>query len=100
MSSVILFGMSEPSIWGWVLVYLIIGLIGFSLSYIHRYLIFAVVPIFIWLSYYLVNDFSKYFFSQTEKNLAYVLILFDISAIIFGSVLSWKKHKIELKNLK
>ncbi|MDQ6785501.1 MAG: hypothetical protein M3033_01595 [Acidobacteriota bacterium] len=92
---ILLFGMEGPSIWGFVLSYLIVGLIGFAICYIHRYLVFVVVPIFFWLAYYMNNGLSQDL--PNHKMLGLILTLFSFFAIVFGAILSWRKNKSPLK---
>jgi hypothetical protein len=100
-SSFLLFGMDLPSpIWTEVLSFLIVGLLCFAITYIHRYMGFAVLPLFLWLAYYMVQNPSFSRGSSGERLAGYSLVLADFAAVVFGAFLSWKKYKIEQSNLK
>ncbi|MGI9034911.1 MAG: hypothetical protein ACR2GD_02615 [Pyrinomonadaceae bacterium] len=98
MNITFLFGMSEPVGGSEILAYLIVGLIGFAICYVHRYFIFAVMPIFLWLAYYIIfyEHFSR---SSTDYLIVYAAVSVDFLAILFSGILSWKKHKNHQKNL-
>jgi|GEM_PF-5306074 len=96
----ILLGISPPPILRILLAFLIVALIGFALCYLHRYFIFVVLPVFLWLAYYLVTDL--WFFASPSSGymmFVYLMVLIDFLAIIFGAVLSWKKHKSSFSKL-
>ncbi len=101
MNFTLLFGMnSESPIWGMILVYLIVGLIGFAICYIHRYFVFAVMPLFLCLAYFMFLNLPLSYLAPTERRIGYFLILIDFLAVVFGALLSWRKHKVERANLK
>ncbi|MEO8073274.1 MAG: hypothetical protein ABI891_13220 [Acidobacteriota bacterium] len=93
MNVIFLFGMGEPSIWTPILALLIIGLIGFAICYIHRYFVLAVVPIFLWLIYYMIGELPTVLSLSIVRTIGYFVIFADFLAIIFGAALAWKKHK-------
>lgn len=100
MNPVFLLGMNEPSIWQPILAFLIVGLIGFALCYIHRYLVFAVMPLFLWLAYYMIDSLPTVLSLSMIRKIGYLIIFADFLAIIFGAFLSWKKYRTERTNLK
>jgi hypothetical protein len=93
MNLIFLFGINEPSIWAPILAYLIVGLVGFAICFIHRYFVFAVMPLFIWLAYYWVMDLPNTISLTSMRTVGYLAILVDFLAIVLSAFLSWKKYR-------
>lgn len=99
MNVIILFGMNEPSIWTPILAFLIVGLVGFAICYIHRYLVLAVMPLFLWLAYYMVGDLPTVLSLSIVRKIGYFVIFADFLVIILGAFLAWKRYKNSQTNL-
>ncbi len=93
MNLIFLFGMGEPALWTPILAFLIVGLVSFAICYIHRYFVLAVMPLFLWLTYYMVSSLPTVLSLPMVRTIGYFVIFADFLAIIFGATLSWKKHK-------
>lgn len=99
--NLILFGIWDIPVSTYLIIYLGLGILGFLLCYFHKYFIFAVFPVLLWLC---ISDFNQFYSNQITPHPQYVFqvvlaMITAFSATIFGTILNRRKLKNKFPNL-
>jgi hypothetical protein len=87
-------GIFPPNIAEILLPTVIGGIVGFLLCYAHRFLGFAVIPLFLFWCVYQIN-YLEFFTAlmSTYMLIVYSTMLLSFVSILVGTLLSWKRYR-------
>jgi len=87
-------GIFPPNISEFLLPTVVGGIIGFILCYIHRFLAFVIIPVFLFWCVYQIN-YLEFFTAliSTYMLIVYSTMLLSLAAMLVGTLLSWKRHR-------
>ncbi|MEJ7861569.1 MAG: hypothetical protein WKF90_08025 [Pyrinomonadaceae bacterium] len=94
--NILLFGIWETPISDYWFFYFVLGIAGFLLCYLNRYLLVLVIPVIIWFS---VSDFQNFYHSVNVRPdslyifWAFLSMMLAMTASVFGALMNKRKVK-------